>query len=299
MNARHKKPEKSGIWGRHPWAVACPDGRGRFVSWPFRRFVKAIAAVGGPSPARVLRRRRRGLGNQQTKKPNNQITNEPKNQRTKEPKNQRTKEPKNQRTKEPKNQRTKEPKNQRTKEPKNQRTNQLPLFHFPAAVGLATGRSVDRFRFAADHRFQRVLPARATLRFIGLGGGDFVLVAGVRIAPGRRYAGAHVFKRITGIFPVSCVHFAPYGPADRGPDQPADHDRGRAVAVAAVSPVAVTAVTGGRAHQTAQRGADQEAALFSRPGCRAPWQQQCRRDDQGCKSWEFHWSISALNMSKT
>src|SRR6056297_1324732 len=62
MNAHHKKPEKTGIWGRHPWAVACPDGRGRFVSWPFRRFVKAIAAVGGPSPGRVLRRRRRGLG---------------------------------------------------------------------------------------------------------------------------------------------------------------------------------------------------------------------------------------------
>src|SRR6056297_2929201 len=75
MNARHKKQGKSGIWGRHPWAVACPDGRGRFVSWPFRRFVKAIAAAGGPSPARALRRRRRGLGNQRTKEPKNQRTN--------------------------------------------------------------------------------------------------------------------------------------------------------------------------------------------------------------------------------
>src|SRR6056297_2777792 len=176
---------------------------------------------------------------------------------------------------------TNEPKNQRTKEPKNQRTNQLPLFHLPAAVGLATGRSVDRFRLAADHRFERVLAARAGLRFIGFGRRDFVFVAGIRIAPGRGYAGAYVFQRITGIFAVSCVHFAADGSADRGPDQPADHDRGRTVAVAAVSPVAVTAVTCGRAHQAAQRGADQKAALFARTGGCATRQHQCRGDEKG------------------
>src|SRR6056297_3934051 len=200
-------------------------------------------------------------------------------------------------TNEPKNQRTKEPKNQRTKEPKNQRTNQLPLFHFPAAVGLATGRSVDRFRLAADHRFERVLAARAGLRFIGFGRRDFVFVAGIRIAPGRGYAGAYVFQRITGIFAVSCVHFAADGSADRGPDQSADHDRGRTVAVAAVSPVAVTAVTCGRAHQAAQRGADQKAALFSRPGRRATRQNQRRGDKQRQKSRVFHEHLSALNIS--